>query len=119
MSSRSEEILTAIVDGEMTEIEPRCRKEQFLKAIANGDATNLPNPTCREEELLLQIAEKGVGGGGTTNIPEDLTTELEAQDTAITDLENMVDNLPKTKTVVKKTELEDGSFCLSVSLSEV
>ena len=63
MTSRSEEILTAISEGNSTEIEPLCRKEKFLKAIANGDTSDLPEPTCREEVLLKQIAENGVGTG--------------------------------------------------------
>lgn len=46
-----------------------CRREEFLKAIANGEGSgNLPDPICREEVFLKQIAENGVGGGsGTTN----------------------------------------------------
>lgn len=155
MSSRTEEMLTAIAEGSAIDTECICRREQYLRAIANGDATSCPNPRCREEELLLAIAEKGTGGGttivtedititpttsvqtktrssgkyinkvtvdavtssidsnitadnikkdvtilgvtGTMEQGEDLTTELEAQDTAITDLEAAVDNLPETK----------------------
>lgn len=59
--SRSEEILTAMLDGETTAINPQCRKEQFLKAIANNEGTaNLPEPNCREEVLLKRLAEKGL-----------------------------------------------------------
>lgn len=61
--SNSEEMLTAIVNGEQITDTPTCRKEQFLKAIANNEGTtDLPEPNCREEKLLLQIAEKGLGG---------------------------------------------------------
>ena len=73
MSSRTEEMLTAIAEGSAIDTEPICRREQYLKAIANGDATNLPEPICREEELLLQIAENGTGGGSTTIVTEDIT----------------------------------------------
>lgn len=73
MNSRSEEILTSIVDGMPTEIEPQCRKEKFLKAIANNDVTDLPEPTCREEVLLKQIAESGLSGGGGEIVTENVT----------------------------------------------
>lgn len=73
MSSRTEEMLTAIADGSAIDTECICRREQYLKAIANGDATSCPNPRCREEELLLAIAEKGIGGSGSPIITEDIT----------------------------------------------
>lgn len=64
--SRDEEILTAIANGETTETECLSRREVFLKAIANGEGTeNLPEPMSREEELYLQIAELGIGGGSS------------------------------------------------------
>lgn len=46
-----------------------CRREAFLSAIVNGEGSgSLPEPICREEVFLKQIAENGVGGGsGTTN----------------------------------------------------
>lgn len=82
MSSRSEDMLTAIVDGAAVDSEPLCRKEKYLKAIANNDPSDLPNPMCREEELLLQIAEKGIGGGDNPIITEDVTvTPKESQQT--------------------------------------
>ena len=72
MTSRSEEMLTAIAEGSIVDSEPQCRKEQFLKAIANGDTSDLPEPMCREEELLLQIAQNGTGGGGEI-VTEDIS----------------------------------------------
>lgn len=57
----SEKMLTAIVEGNPVTDEPICRREQFLKAIANNEgAGNLPDPICREEVLLGRIAEKGL-----------------------------------------------------------
>lgn len=49
---------------------PINRLEQFYKAIATGDASQLPTPITREEAYLAFIAENGGGGGGgggTTN----------------------------------------------------
>lgn len=38
------------------------RKEKFLNAILTGSTRNLDEPLTREEQLLLEIAENGVGG---------------------------------------------------------
>lgn len=47
---------------------PNTRKEQYLNAIATGNAGGLPTPITREEEYLDAIAKSGGGGGGgTTN----------------------------------------------------
>lgn len=87
--SRSEEMAAAILNGEIVINDPLCRKEQFLKAIANGEGTdNLPEPNCRKEQLLYQIAEKGLSGGG-----EDLTVELTEQETLLNELKMVVDGL--------------------------
>ena len=64
MSNR-EEILTKIINGETVTDTPTSRSEQYLTAIANGGgAENLPTPISREDQLLMAIAEKGIGGGG-------------------------------------------------------
>ena len=73
MSSRYEEMLTAIADGATIDEKCICRRETFLRAIANGDTSDLPEPICREEVLLTQIAERGIGSGGTPIVTENIT----------------------------------------------
>lgn len=56
MSSRYERMLEAIANGEQITEEPICRREVFLKALANKEGTsNLPEPICREEEFYRAI----------------------------------------------------------------
>ena len=43
---------------------PNTRKEQYLNAIATGNASGLPTPITREEEYLDAIAKSGGGGSG-------------------------------------------------------
>ena len=43
---------------------PNTRKEQYLNAIATGNAGGLPTPITREEEYLDAIAKSGGGGSG-------------------------------------------------------
>ena len=42
---------------------PNTRKEQYLNAIATGNAGGLPTPITREEEYLNAIANSGGGSG--------------------------------------------------------
>lgn len=42
---------------------PNTRKEQYLNAIATGNASGLPTPITREEEYLDAIAKRGGGSG--------------------------------------------------------
>lgn len=42
---------------------PNTRKEQYLNAIATGNAGGLPTPITREEEYLDAIAKSGGDGG--------------------------------------------------------
>lgn len=56
MSTRYERMLEAIAKGEKITDEPICRREMFLKALANNEgASNLPDPICREEEFYKSI----------------------------------------------------------------
>lgn len=56
MSSRYEQMLNAIANGEKITVEPMSRLEKYLKAYANGeDVTKLPAPQCREEQCWLSI----------------------------------------------------------------
>lgn len=56
MSTRYERMLEAIANGEKITDEPICRREMFLKALANNEgASNLPDPICREEEFYKSI----------------------------------------------------------------
>lgn len=44
---------------------PQTRQEQYLNAIATGDASGIPDtPQCRQEQYLDAIARNGGGGGG-------------------------------------------------------
>ncbi len=43
------------------------RKEKFLRGIATGNVSDLPDPLTREEEYLQYIALNGGGGGGGTS----------------------------------------------------
>ena len=43
---------------------PQTRQEQYLNAIATGDASGIPDtPQCRQEQYLDAIAKNGGGGG--------------------------------------------------------
>ena len=42
----------------MTYTDPRERWEIFLKAIVDGDVSNLPDPICREEIFISAIARR-------------------------------------------------------------
>lgn len=56
MSTRYERMLEAISKGEKITDEPICRREMFLKALANKEGvSNLPEPICREEEFYRSI----------------------------------------------------------------
>lgn len=58
MSTRYERMLEAIANGEQITDEPICRREMFLKALANNEgASNLPDPICREEEFYKAIIQ--------------------------------------------------------------
>lgn len=46
---------------------PINRKEEYLNAIATGNASDLPEPITREEAYLYYIAKNGSGSGGTTD----------------------------------------------------
>lgn len=48
---------------------PQSRSEEYLNAIATGDASNLPEPESRMDEYLDYIAKNG-GGGGGSSLPE-------------------------------------------------
>lgn len=60
--TRTEKLLTAIINGEQPGFEPDTRREIYLAAIAGADV-KLPDPITREEILLHEIAVNGIGGG--------------------------------------------------------
>lgn len=68
---------------------PINRLEQYLNAIATGDASQLPDPITREEAYLAFIAMNGGGGGGgassytaLTNKPRINNVELNGNKTS-------------------------------------
>ena len=104
--SRSEEMAAAILNGEIIISDPLCRKEQFLKAIANNEGTaNLPEPNCRKEQLLYQIAEQGLGGS------EDLDAELTAIETSLNSLESDVNALTDKPMDTHQLRINNGKTC--------
>lgn len=56
MKTRYEQMLESIANGEPITSEPISRLERFLKAYANNESvSDLPEPTCREEDCWLSI----------------------------------------------------------------
>lgn len=75
MSSRNEELLEAILNGEAASIVPQSRNEELLLAALNGEAPS-GTPQSRMEALLYAVAENGLGdGSGVTikNQPKTIT----------------------------------------------
>lgn len=71
--ARVEEILKAIVNGETTNIKPHNQIEEYLLALLNGE-TNVPEPKHVNEAYLYQLCKQGVPGGGTDEnlVPENI-----------------------------------------------
>ena len=65
MSSRYEELLQALLNGETSDIVPRSRLEAALKNCIEGcGCDGLTEPKSRSEAYLQALAEKMKGGGG-------------------------------------------------------
>lgn len=63
--TRVEEILTAVINGETIEFEPKTRLEQYLKNYINKSGVEgLPEPQTRLDALLHQVVGNPPGGGG-------------------------------------------------------
>lgn len=61
--STLEQLLTALLNGEQVDIEPRSRIEQYLKNCCDKcGCDNLPTPRSRVEILLYQLAEQLASG---------------------------------------------------------
>ena len=54
--SRIEEFANALITGEIPNIEPQSRAEQFFLAILDGNVSDLPQPQSRSEVLLDKLA---------------------------------------------------------------
>lgn len=64
MGSRTEKLLTAMLNGEtVTDFEPTSRVEAYLLYLIKGDG-ELPAPVSRLDALLYRLAEQGIGTGG-------------------------------------------------------
>ena len=65
--TREEQYLDAIAEGDASGIpaQPITREEIYLDAIAKGNTT-VPEPVSRKEQYLAHIAENGGGGGDIT-----------------------------------------------------
>lgn len=90
---RFEKLLIALLNGDSTDIVPRKRMEQYLKACCDKvDCSGLPEPRKRAEFLLYQLAEQlaggGSGGGGTS---EDLNAVLTEQESLIAELKSTLE----------------------------
>ena len=65
VSSRNEELMTALINGEdVKDYIPRSRNEQFLKDCAVGSETTTLEPRSRSEMLLSEVHNKIKSGGG-------------------------------------------------------
>lgn len=67
--SRTEELLTALLNGDTANIEPRSRAEKYLlNCVKACGCDGLPTPQSRLDALLYALADKmasgGSGGGG-------------------------------------------------------
>lgn len=66
--SRFEDLLTSLLNGEQTDLEPRSRMEQYLKNCCDKcGCDGLPEPRSRAELLLYQLAESLNGSGNLEN----------------------------------------------------
>jgi len=54
--SRIEEFANALITGEIPNIQPQSRAEQFFLAILDGNVSDLPQPQSRSEVLLDKLA---------------------------------------------------------------
>lgn len=54
--SRIEEFANALITGEIPNIQPQSRAEQFFLAILDGNISDLPQPQSRSEVLLDKLA---------------------------------------------------------------
>lgn len=64
--SRTEKMLTALLNGESVAFEPRSRVEAYLKNCCERcGCEGLPEPRARVEALLYRLAET-LGGNGLT-----------------------------------------------------
>jgi hypothetical protein len=77
MADREEQYLNAIADGEAISLKPTSREERYLYAIANKEEINL-KPIGRKERYLKAIADSnaGGGGGGGETDPEEEKSQL-------------------------------------------
>lgn len=67
MSSRNEELIQAMINGDDVSFTPESRMEQFLyNCITGRGSEGLPQPTSRMEALCYQLAEVMAGGGAAT-----------------------------------------------------
>ena len=65
VSSRNEELMTALINGEdVKDYIPRSRNEQFLKDCAVGSETTTLEPRSRSEMLLSEVHNKIKSGSG-------------------------------------------------------
>lgn len=70
MSSRTEELIEALLNGTTVDFTPQSRVEAILKSAVNGMGTSdLPDPNSRIEALLYRLAEV-IGNGGVAPVDE-------------------------------------------------
>lgn len=78
MSSRMEEMITALLNGGTVDFQPHSRMEQYLQNCIDGSGTEgLPIPDCRAEVLLYELAENISAGSGGDVSEEDIATNDE------------------------------------------
>lgn len=82
---------------------PNTRKEQYLNAIATGNAGGLPTPITREEEYLDAIAKSGGGSG-----EGDMKKSVYDSDLAVSEAGGIVEYMDR-----KQPQMRDGYLIIS------
>lgn len=117
MSSRNEELLEALLNGEASDIVPRSRNEELLLASLNGEAPS-GTPQSRMEAMLYAVAEKGLGDGSGVVIKNQPLTVTEngtyRHATGYTGLGTVTVNVPipeaEEPTLQDLTVTENGTY---------
>lgn len=126
--SRLETLLTAMLNGEQIDIEPRSRMEQYLKNCCDKcGCDGLPTPRSRAEVLLYQLAEQLAGSGGvetqekTVDITENGTTEITADEGYLLSKVTANVNVPTDGDIYKsglKKALEHSTVSVEITAEE-
>ena len=111
MSARFETLLSAMLNGEQVDIEPRSRMEQFLKNCCDKcGCEGLPTPRSRAEILLYQLAEQLAGGGSSSGGGENKFAQL---------IDRSIEGEITEADLQGVTKIGDGAFLSCAGLTSV